>query len=341
MKRHPKMFLFALMIFAAAFFPAAAIGSSGTEPQQQKAATEEQETDYGEEEYNAYDAASKEANFEKRGAMLLDFIQKYPKSTLMSYIKPAYENLLRECSQAKQYAVLEPLAEKWLKVYPNNIQTLAYIAEASHNLGNSQKYVESMQAIYAIDPKGTYAVDILRTYKELKNQAKIDEWTDKILKMPEYDTDFGLRFDFVQKFMAEDNYPKAAEWAARTLKSADLVKEPSKDVQDQLRKVRYACHLVIGMNQYKNKKFAEAISSLQQSLRYERRGEPYYYIGMSQWELQQIEEATLSFACAELVGGDTAKEAKEKVEQLYKGQHNDTLVGIDKIYRKAKEALGR
>lgn len=341
MKRHPKMFLFALMIFAAAFFPTAAIGSNGTEPQQQKAATEEQETDYGEEEYNAYDAASKEANFEKRGAMLLDFIQKYPKSTLMSYIKPAYENLLRECSQAKQYAVLEPLAEKWLKVYPNNIQTLAYIAEASHNLGNSQKYVETLQAIYAIDPKGTYAVDILRTYKELKNQAKIDEWTNKILKMPEYDTDFELRFDFVQKYIAEDNYPKAAEWAALTIKSADLVKEPSKDVQDQLRKVRYACYLVIGTNQYKNKKFAEAIRSLQQALKYERHGEPYYYIGMSQWELQQIEEATLSFACAELVGGGIAAQAKEKVEQLYKGQHNDTLVGIDKIYRRAKEACAK
>ena len=67
MKCHPKVFLFALMIFAAAFFPTAVIGSIGAEPQQQKKTdTEEPETDYGEEEYNAYDAASKEANFEKR-----------------------------------------------------------------------------------------------------------------------------------------------------------------------------------------------------------------------------------------------------------------------------------
>jgi len=209
MKRHPKMLLFALMILAAAFFPTAVVGSDNPALPQQNTDTEEPETDYGEEEYNAYDAASKEANFEKRGTMLLEFMQKYPKSSLVTaYAKPAYENLLRECSQAKQYAMLEPLAEKWLKVYPDNIQTLAYIMEASHNLGNDQKYVETLQAIYTIDPKGSYAVDILRTYRELKNQAKIDEWTNKILKIPEYDTDFGLRFDFVQKYMAEDNYPK-------------------------------------------------------------------------------------------------------------------------------------
>ncbi len=338
MKRHPKMLLFALMIFAAAFFPTAVIGSDGTESLQQKNDTEEQETDYGEEEYDAYEAASKEPNFEKRGTMLLEFMQKYPKSSLVTaYARPAYENLLRECFEAKQYAALGPLAEKWLKLYPNSIQTLGYIAEAAQKLGNKQKYVDSLLAIYAQDPKGGYAVDIFRTYRELKNQAKIAEWTDKILKIPEYDTDFGLRFDFVQKFISEDNYPKAADWAELTLKSADLVKEPSKDVQEQLRKVRYACHLVMGTNQYKNDKFAEAIRSLRQSLKYEKHGEPYYYIGMSQWKLQQIEEATLSFARAELQGGAIASEAKQKVEQLYKGQHNETTVGIDKIYRKAKE----
>jgi len=339
MKRHPKMLLFALMILTAAFFPTVVICAPSS---QQKAVTEEQETDYGEEEYKEYETASKEPNFEKRGTMLLEFMQKYPKSSLSTaYARPAYENLLRECFEAKQFAALEPLAEKWLKLNPNNIQTLGYIAEAAQKLGNKQKYVDSLLAIYAQDPRGSYAVDILRTYREMKNQEKIDEWTDKILKMPEYDTDFGLRFEFVQKFMAEDNYPKAAHYATLTLKSVDLVKEPSKDVQDQLRKVRYACHLVIGMNDYKNKKFADAIRSLQAALKYERHGEPYYYIGMSQWELQQIEEATLSFACAELVGGDIAAQAKEKLEKLYKEQHNDTIVGIDKIYRKAKEALGK
>jgi len=43
--------------------------------------------------------------------MLLDFIQKYPKSTLMTYIDYEYTNILNECSAGKKYELLETLAE--------------------------------------------------------------------------------------------------------------------------------------------------------------------------------------------------------------------------------------
>ena len=337
MRCHPKMLLFAAVLFAAAFFPNAGIAFARAEAMQDKAADEEKETDYGEEEYNAYDAASKEPDFSKRGAMLLAFMDKYPKSSLMSYAKPAYENLLHECSQAKQFEVLEPLAEKWLKLYPNDIRTLAYIAEAADKLGHDQKCVDTLEAIYKLEPSGPMAYNILQTYKKIKNQAKVTEWAEKIFKMPEYDADFGLRYQFVTNYMAAKNPDKATEYARLTLKSADLVKEPSKETQEQLRKVRYACYLVIGTNLYDDSKFAESIKSLQQALRYEKHGEPYYYIGMCQWKQDQIDDAILSFARAELQGGDIAPQAKEKVEQLYKALHNNTTVGIDKVYRKAKE----
>jgi hypothetical protein len=337
MRCHPKMLLFAALLFAAAFFPNAGVAFAAAEVMQDQATDEEKETEYGEEEYNAYDAASKEPDFGKRGDMLLAFIDKYPKSSLMSYIKPAYENLLHECSQAKQYALLETLAEKWLKLNPGNIRTLAYIAEAAEKAGHDQKCATTLEEIYKLEPSGAMAVNIMQTYKKIKNQAKIDEWTEKIFKMPEYDADFGLRYDLMTKSMEAKNSAKAAEYARLTLKSADLVKDPSKDVQEQMRKVRYACHLVIGTSQYENGKFAEAIKSLQQSLRFEKHGEPYYYIGMCQWKQDQIEDAILSFARAELQGGDIAPQAKDKVEQLYKALHNNTTIGIDKIYRKAKE----
>jgi len=337
MKRHPKMLLFAALLLGAAFFPNAAIAFVTAAATQGQAAEEEKETEYGEEEYNAYDAASKEPDFGKRGEMLIAFIDKYPKSSLMSYIRPAYENLLHECSQAKQYALLEPLAEKWLKLNPGNIRTLAYIAEAAEKLGHDQRCVECLEEIYKLEPSGPMAYNILRTYQKTKNQAKISEWTEKIFKMPEYDADFDMRFSLMTKYMEAKNPAKASEYARLTLKSADLVKEPSKDVQERLSKVRYACHLVIGTNLYDDGKFAEAIKSLQQALLLEKHGEPYYYIGMCQWKQDLIEEAMLSFARAELQGGDIAAQAKEKVEQLYKALHNNTTIGIDKLYRKARE----
>ncbi len=205
MRCHPKMLLFALLLLAAAFFPNAGIALAVAEVSQDKAADEEKETEYGEEEYNAYDAASKEPDFSKRGTMLLAFMEKYPKSSLMSYIKPAYENMLHECSQAKKYDLLEPLAEKWLKLNPGSIRTIAYIAEAAEKLGHDQKCVECLEEIYRMEPSGSMAYNILQTYKKIKNQAKVSEWTEKIFKMPEYDADFGLRYGFVTQYMEAKN----------------------------------------------------------------------------------------------------------------------------------------
>ncbi|MDM7998219.1 MAG: hypothetical protein QUT30_21320 [Acidobacteriota bacterium] len=337
MKCHFRLLLFIMLLGAVALFPIAAAGNNGANPPQQQAAEEEEETPYDEVEYGAYEAAVNEPNLEKRGPMLLGFIEKYPKSALMAYIKAGYETLLHECSQTKQYALLESSAEKWLQLNPGSIQTLAYLAEAAQKTGNDLKYAQRLEQIYALDPKGSYAADILQAYGKAKNQAKVDEWTQKILKMPEFDANFLLRFDFVKKYMEANNYSKAAEYAGLTLKSTDLVKEPSKDVQEQISKIRYVCHLAIGMNAYEDGKFADSIRSLQQALKFEKQGEPYYYIGMSQWKQDKIDDAILSFARAELQGGAIASQAKEKVEQLYKALHNDTTVGIDKVYRKAKE----
>jgi hypothetical protein len=342
MKHFPRLLIFALLALTAAFFPNAAIGVAGAEAQQQKAAAEEgqePEPEYSEEEYNAYDAASKEADLGKRGAMLIEFIRKYPESKLMSYIDAAYKTLLYECSNTKKYEQLEPLAEQWMKLHPNDIQTIAYVADAAEKLGHDQKCVDCLEAIYKLEPSPAMAYNILRIYKKMNNEPKYAEWAEKIFKMPEYDSNFMLRFDFVQKYVEAKNFAKAAEYARLTLKAADLVKQPDSETQEQLRKVRRACHHLIGMNAYERDNFNEAIKSLQQALRAERYGEGYYYIGMSLWKMDKVEEAMLYFARAEMQGGEVATEAKEKLEQLYKALHNNTTIGIDKVYRKAKEEI--
>lgn len=58
---------------------------------------------------------------------------------------------------------------------------------------------------------------------------------------------------------------------------------------------------------------------------------------MCQWAQDQIDEAILTFAKAEKQGGDIALKAKDKLEQLYKAIHNNTTIGIEKVYKKALE----
>jgi len=92
------------------------------------------------------------------------------------------------------------------------------------------------------------------------------------------------------------------------------------------------------MNNYEASKWPDAIASFKQALKAEKYGEGYYLIGMCQWKLDKVEDAMVSFAQSVQQGGEAAPKAKEKLEELYKALHNNTLIGIEKVYNKAKEA---
>jgi tetratricopeptide (TPR) repeat protein len=341
MKCSCKLFLFAPMALAMTLVPAG-IGFARPQAQQPKAAAQAdaQETSYTEEEYDAWDKAAKEPDLEKRGAMLLAAIQKYPKTTLMPNINGSYESLLFEANKAKKYELLEQLAEKWLKLHPNNITTIKYIATAAENLGNDQRCAECLEEIYKSEPSPGVAYTLLQTYKRLKNQAKYSEWAEKIFKIPEFDGDFLLRAEFVKRYTDANNFPKAAEYAQLTLKSADVAekaKQPDPETKEQLQDVRHACYHIIGMNLFEQDKFPEAINAFTQALKYGKYPEGYYYIAVCQRKMDKVDEAMVSYACASLQGGEVEKKAKENLEQVYKALHNNTTIGIDKIYNKAKE----
>jgi tetratricopeptide (TPR) repeat protein len=343
MKCHHKKLLWALPILAAVFFFSAGAGRASTESQQQKPAaqaqTQEAEPEYSEDEFNAYDSAAKEPDPLKRGSMLIDFIQKYPKSKLMTYIDSAYNTLLFDCSNGKKYQELEILAEQWLKFHPNDFNTIAYIAKAAEILGHDEKCVQCLLEIYKVRPSGDLAYQIAQTYDKLKNNAKYLEWVETALKYPEYESNFMLRADLVKYYADAKDFAKAADWAQFTLKAADLVKEPSAETQKQMRAVRHACYHLIGVNLYEKGRFAEAVKTLQQAIKAEKYSEGYYYVGLCLQKQEKIDDAMLWYAKAELQGGEgrASTLAKENLEKMYKAIHNNTLIGVEKVYKKAKE----
>lgn len=328
------------------FFTGAITSRAAAAEQQPKAAAaapaqESEETPYDEVEYGAYESATKEPDLAKRGTMLLDFIQKYPKSALMPHINSAYDGLLRECSEGKKYELLESLSEKWLKTHPNDVRTLAFVAEATNNLQKYERCAECMEEIYKMQPSPTLAKEIFAGYQKINNLAKQTEWYEKLTKMSEFDADYALRYGFVLKYMESKNAPKAAEYCVATLKSADLVKKTDAESQEAVTKVRRACNHIIGLDLMERDKFGDAIPYFQKALKAQRYGEGYYWIGSCQERLGQekVEDAILSYAKSELQSDDYSPKAKARLEQLYKALHNNTTIGIEKVYRKAKEEL--
>jgi len=286
---------------------------------------------------------AQEPDLDKRADALIAFMDKYPKSKLQPYIVAAQQTLAYDFREKKQYDKLISLSERWLKFFPGDLQTIAYIAEAASQTGNRQKYVEYALKIYAVKPTGSLAFEIAAAYKASADEARYLEWIGKVFEYPEYAGDFKLRMDLMDKYMGEKNLAKAAECAQLTLKSLAAAKKPDAAAEADWQKVsntvRWHCNFTIAMNHYQAKRYAQAIAALEEALRAEVRDSGFYYIGLSQWKMELIEEAQISFAATELLKGQFQDEAKEYLEKLYRSQHNNTIIGIDKVYKKAQAWL--
>ncbi len=341
MKRYTKMCFPALMVLAAFCFFNPTVDRAYAAFQDSAAAEEEAVEDpgYTEEEYNEYMAATKEADPVKQGEMLLAYIEKYPESKLISYIDLAYKNLLFGLSENAKYQELEILAEKWREIHPEDLTMLGYIITAAQNLGHNEKLLNALLELYEIEATADRAFVIAKTYKAMNNNAKYLEWIETVFKYPEYNANYALRFDLVQYYLNEGDLCRAADYASMTVKAADLVQEPSAETKEHLRAVRRACYDIMGRNLYEKDKYEEAIHSFQQALTEEEYSWGWYYIGLCQRHLEKIDDAMISLAKADHIGGEAAPKAKDYLEKLYKALHNDTLIGIEKIYRKAKEQL--
>jgi tetratricopeptide (TPR) repeat protein len=346
MKRNHKRFILALLASGLLF-----IGPPGwsqqPKPKTQKPPAQpvqQEQEEYTDEEYDAYDKAVNEPDLDKRGTMLLAFMEKYPKSKLKTYIVTAYQTLMYEYQKSQKYAKLEPLAEQWLKYYPDDLQTMAYIAESAQMLGQDKKFLDYGLKIYEQKPSAKLAGYISQSYEKVGDKDKYLEWTQKLFTYPEYDGNFGIRMIFVKKYADEKNLDKAAQYANLALKCLDVAKkqdaQSDADFQKEKATVRRYCYFILGLNLYEKDKYAESIKNLEMALKAERFDAAYYYIGQDLWRLEKVEDAILAFAKAVILKGDTSAQAKEHLEKLYKGLHNNTLIGIEKVYRRAESELG-
>lgn len=337
MKRYSRPTFIALVALFALSFPIAFVSNANAQDQ-----AEEVDPGYTEEEYSAWETADKEPDLEKRAQMLIEVVKKYPESKILPHAEASYRTMLFELSQAKNYALLEPLAEKWLMVRPGSKDTITFIAQASEKLGHDKRCVECLEELYQMEPTATMAFSIMQMYKKMNNQAKVLQWSDVVFKAPEYAADYLERYEFVRKYTEANNIPKAAEYAQLTLKSADQAKNLSAEKLEHLKKVRHACYHVIAMDLMEKDKCADAIETFKKALAVDKYGEGYYYIAQCYEKLgkDKVEDFAIPYyARAELHGGEVAPKAKARLETLYKALHNNTIIGIDKVYRRVKESV--
>jgi len=339
MKRSAKALLFAVFGLAAAFYFGPALSQAGAAMQRPDAAQAEEQESSPEyiEQYEAWEKADKETDLLKRGAILTEFMGKYPKSELLPHAEASYRRTLVEANNERKFQELESLAEQWLKLRPGDLDGLGFAVKAAKELGHNENAIRHLTDIYKMKKTGDWAVEIAHAYKTANNRAQYLEWTQTALGYPEFAADFRTRLELMQAYVEDKNYARAIEYGQAALQAADLVKDPGAETAAAIKKVRRGCHDGIGKIHMEQENFAAAIQSFQKALEVEKYSEGYYLIAVCLHKQNRVDDALLWYARTELQGGEFAAKAKDILEDIYKALHNNTLIGSEKIYRKAKE----
>ena len=351
MTRYYRMSFTLLLAFAAALFICGitaerAFALFQDEADDEYAEMTEEEYEAYQAEYGAWEAADKETDILKSGAMLIEFMRKNPGSKLAPYAEGSYMRLLAKCSEGKKYQELETLAEQWNAFKPGDENIVRMIAVSARELKHTEKYLKSLEDMYKTTPQLGFAKEIRGLYQEMKNDAKYVEWTEVVMKAPEEASNFLLHFDLYRHFLGKKDSAKTMEYAQSTLKAIDQAKSPSAEEKKIIPDIRHELNHYIGVSYYNAKKYDDAVTYFMKALKDKKYANGYYLIGNCLSEQKKALNARLAYAKAQLFGESPqanaedksiAPKAKDRVEQIHRALQNNTLVNIERQYKRAQD----
>jgi len=182
---------------------------------------------------------------------------------------------------------------------------------------------------------------IAELYDQMGNFDKFVEWCEIAFKYPEYSVDYSLRYKILTQYAEKGNIPKATEYAKKTLKVLDAAEKPDAAGQEKMQAIRQECYHLIAVNAYESEKYKEAMKYFDLALKIKKFQDGFYYIAQCYWRLGDPEKAHDYFAAAEMMGGSLTEKSKQHKEELYKTLHNNKLIGIEKVHKRAQEILDR
>jgi tetratricopeptide (TPR) repeat protein len=293
-----------------------------------------------EQEYRAYYAVLGEPDAEKRAAALFEFLARSPDSGFAARAGDDFLAALNSLYQDGKCETVFELGERWLRGSPADVRVSSFAGNAALQLGRHEECARRLEPVYAAEPAPPLARQILACHLEAGHREKTVEWAEKIFAMPEFAGDYALRYDLATRFYAARDLERAARYARLALEAIDRGPQSGGENAERTRNLVRVCHHIVAASLAEQGDHAAAVAEYEKALASEKYAEGFYGIGLSLDSAKDIEGALPYYAAAELMGGPIAPRAKERLEIVYRTLHNDSLVGIDKVYRKARSLLG-
>ena len=294
---------------------------------------------YTTQEYAAYETAVN-ADPDKRHDAIIDFIETNPRSVLVEYAIGSYLQLMQEYQNQGQSRNVFDAGEKLLALKPDELNTLYMTAIAAYQLQQFNTATAYGEKVYVEKPNAGLAFVLASSYGQLKNEEKQLEYGDQACAELVPKDCYQILGALAKIYAGRKEWTKASEYAERVTEGLDAAERPSQTPESEwneyLKTERATAYTIVGREAAERKSWNAAISNYTKVLNLTRdpalNGEAYYYMGMGQWEQQQMDPAMEAFAKGSVQpGAPHAKHCRQYLETLYKSSHNGSLAGLEEF----------
>lgn len=298
-----------------------------------------QEQDYTDEEYKVYQSIQAETDPVKKTDMVISFL-KQTKSSLRKYASSEFHQVIVKLQGEKNWNQIISLCDKYLDVAQNDQIAINAMTAAYSATNNVKGFVAFGEKAYAAKPSPELAYALAKSYLSLNNEAKFLQWGERTLTGNPGNVE--ILFEMIRRSMVNQNMPQAVKYARMAIKALPKAEKPEDATADSWKNLvnnTYAtAYAVIGSNAYQNRNYPEAITNLNNSVKYFKRNDnAYYHLGLCYWQQNKLEPAMLNFAKAYILKGPTSGSAKKYLDQLWSSSHRGSLAGMERLLARAEQ----
>jgi len=292
-----------------------------------------------EEEYKALTDLQAEKDSAKKADMIFAFLKDKPKSSYRPNVVAEYQKIMDQLGDEKNWNRIIALGERFIDFAPNDDFTERYLSAAYIATNNNKGFVTFAEKAYASKPSAGLATEIAKAYQKLGNDAKYNQWREKILA--EDPNNIEILIDMMKRYQASNNTAQALKYARSCLKALPTAKQPegvdAKAWKNQTDAAYAVAYGVIGANAYQNQKYGEAITNLTSATKYYKNmDQAYYTLGMCYWQQNKLEPAMLNFAKAYVIKGSVSAAAYKYLSQLASQGRRDPKAFIQRVIERAQ-----
>jgi len=295
-----------------------------------------------EEEYKALTDIQAEKDATKKADLIFGFLKEKPKSAYRPNVMAEYQNLIINLKNEKKWTQIISLGDRFLDVAPGDDFTEKALVVAYAETNNMKGFATYGEKAYAQKPSAALAMEIARAYQKLGNDAKYNQWREKVLAQDPDNIE--ILIDMTKRYMASQNTAQAVKYAKQTLSALPTAKKPEGvDAQawKNLTDAGYAtAYAVIGADAYQKSSYAAAITNFTNSVKYYKRNDSaYYHMGLCYWQQNKLEPAMLNFAKAYVIKGSVSAAAYKYLSQLASQGRRDPKAFIQRVIERAQQDL--